>query len=57
MPAQPWPEEIISTAGIEPVRDRGSREPWPPAQRTGQRVILAARRWESSCGPGGTPSS
>ncbi|MGA8139125.1 MAG: adenosylmethionine--8-amino-7-oxononanoate transaminase, partial [Desulfobaccales bacterium] len=24
--------------------DRGSREPWPPAQRIGHRVILAARR-------------
>ncbi|MGD0217259.1 MAG: adenosylmethionine--8-amino-7-oxononanoate transaminase [Desulfobaccales bacterium] len=30
--------------GIELVRDRGSREPWPPAQRIGHRVILAARR-------------
>jgi adenosylmethionine-8-amino-7-oxononanoate aminotransferase len=30
--------------GIELVRDRSSREPWPPAQRAGHRVILAARR-------------
>jgi len=30
--------------GIELVRDRGSREPWPPAHRAGHRVILAARR-------------
>ena len=30
--------------GIELVRDQGSREPWPPAQRVGHRVILAARR-------------
>jgi adenosylmethionine-8-amino-7-oxononanoate aminotransferase len=30
--------------GIELVRDRGLREPWPLERRVGHRVILAARR-------------
>ena len=30
--------------GIELVRDRASKEPWPPERRTGHRVTLAARR-------------
>jgi adenosylmethionine-8-amino-7-oxononanoate aminotransferase len=30
--------------GLELVADKGSREPFPPARRTGHRVILAARQ-------------
>ena len=29
--------------GIELVRDRGARTPWPAAARIGQRVVRAAR--------------
>lgn len=31
-------------AGIELVKDKETREPFPPARRTGHRVILAARK-------------
>ena len=30
--------------GLELVADKASREPFPPARRTGHRVILAARK-------------
>jgi len=30
--------------GIELVKDRDTREPFPPARRTGHRVILEARK-------------